>query len=410
MDFKKTFNDHPVWKCINELLELLEKIANEFPEYKNVDEMLKLTYSVQYLKKTIATANPYLSGLNILDNIYANLNNCKGQLIAFMQNKALGLAAPITSTDAALSYTHNLIFKNLNGKNVIEIDSTEIYQRLQKSVEVLQQSYQKRFDDFDKKSQELITQLETAKSNLDATEQRVDKYLVNLQTSFNTAESDRLTKFQLQQTNFAAEEQNRISTQLTNFEQLVNVLNKDTKDIILEMNAKRDKAAELLQIITTTGFAGNYSKNADAEKKQANIFRWISVVIFGIISILAIWILFSFQSNGTNWQNALIKILATSLLTGLATYTTRESSKHRKLEHKYRNMELELSSLDAFIETLPQEERNKIKSEITRKLFSEDEDDEKIVTKNESENSITASLLQNAFRIIEDSMKSLTKK
>jgi hypothetical protein len=90
-----------------------------------------------------------------------------------------------------------------------------------------------------------------------------------------------------------------------------------------------------------------------------------------VVSGLAFYLLFTFQQSGISWQGTLVRVLATSLPSALATYLARESSKHRKLERYYRNMELELSALDAFIENVPEKERNSLKIEITKKLFSE---------------------------------------
>ena len=52
-----------------------------------------------------------------------------------------------------------------------------------------------------------------------------------------------------------------------------------------------------------------------------------------------------------------------------AAYAAKESAKHRLLENHNRRSELELASLDPYLEKLPEDTRNKVKEELTKNFF-----------------------------------------
>ncbi|MDF0535853.1 hypothetical protein PY479_16410, partial [Shewanella sp. A32] len=69
------------------------------------------------------------------------------------------------------------------------------------------------------------------------------------------------------------------------------------------------------------------------------------------------------QSNSSNYVRDL------ALLGIPAAYAAKESSKHRELENHNRRAELELASLDPYLEKLPKETKDKVKEELTVKFF-----------------------------------------
>lgn len=54
-----------------------------------------------------------------------------------------------------------------------------------------------------------------------------------------------------------------------------------------------------------------------------------------------------------------------------------ESSHHRKAEQRYKRMQLELASIDPFLETLPKEKRDEIKKALADRMFAQSEPAEK---------------------------------
>jgi hypothetical protein len=56
-----------------------------------------------------------------------------------------------------------------------------------------------------------------------------------------------------------------------------------------------------------------------------------------------------------------------------AAYAITESARHRKMEHRYRRMQLELASIDPFLESLPKEQRDGLKKTLAERIFAQPE-------------------------------------
>ena len=56
-----------------------------------------------------------------------------------------------------------------------------------------------------------------------------------------------------------------------------------------------------------------------------------------------------------------------------AFYAAKEAEKHRRSEKHYRKMELELASIDPYIESLPEEQRDQLKQKLAERLFAQPE-------------------------------------
>jgi hypothetical protein len=93
------------------------------------------------------------------------------------------------------------------------------------------------------------------------------------------------------------------------------------------------------------------------------------VVLIGLL-ILAIY---HITGGDFNWKVAIVRIVAFSALLYPATYAARESGKHRRLENLNRKYELDLASINPFIEILPEEKKQEIKEKMVEKFFGNNE-------------------------------------
>lgn len=91
-----------------------------------------------------------------------------------------------------------------------------------------------------------------------------------------------------------------------------------------------------------------------------------------IFSGLLVWTIIDLSADGFNWTKSLIRLIAAAALSYPATYAARESSKHRRLETINRNAELELASINPFIEILPEAKKQAIKEKLVEKYFGND--------------------------------------
>ena len=146
----------------------------------------------------------------------------------------------------------------------------------------------------------------------------------------------------------------------------------DAEKVINTLEQKKKEASDLVQIIGNVGITGNYQNIANQEQQTADRWRNIALILMlAMVGAIALTIFVSVE-NGFDWKLALFRLMATMVLAIPAAYAAKESSKHRALENFNRKAELELASLDPFLEKLPEEKRHQIKESLTDKFFGLD--------------------------------------
>jgi hypothetical protein len=147
------------------------------------------------------------------------------------------------------------------------------------------------------------------------------------------------------------------------------LIKNNTNDLVEFLEKKKNEAAKIVNVIGNIGATGNFQLIATKHQTAANAWRVIALVFMTGLAGLVIWSVISLGSNEFDWMKSLLRIVAAAVLSYPATYAARESSKHRKLENFNRKLELELSSIEAFIELLPEEKKQNIKEKLAEKYF-----------------------------------------
>jgi hypothetical protein len=189
-------------------------------------------------------------------------------LSQYKANRSNQLVNTISSIEEAVVLAEQIILNNSNQKNIVNISPKEIIENLAKTSEMTISTLQSKTSEFDQKSNEFVSKLQTAENNFNAVQQRVDTYLANLQTSYNVEEKTRKDSFEKDRQLFESEFKN-FTTEISNINKNNEAdIQKKSEILLDELERIKQKAGEILQIVSNTGFAGNYSKNADTEKKM----------------------------------------------------------------------------------------------------------------------------------------------
>lgn len=146
---------------------------------------------------------------------------------------------------------------------------------------------------------------------------------------------------------------------------------------LTEIDKKRSDAVDLVQVIGNVGVTGNYKMEANAERRSANIFRWIALGAMALIVVGIGATLWAALKADATWQQVLLRLGITIALSIPAAYAARESERHRQLERRYRRLELELSSIDAYLVKIPEETRNTLKVKLAERFFGQNESEMK---------------------------------
>ena len=158
----------------------------------------------------------------------------------------------------------------------------------------------------------------------------------------------------------------------TAFSQLQAESERTQSERLDSLRTSQEQAAQIVQVVGNTGITGNYQKIANAEGKQANAWRWMTIAFFasGIVIAGATFWKFWHEpfSTETAWS-VLIRLMYAIAITAPAWYTAKESARHRSSADRARQTELELASLGPFIELMPDEKKHQIREELTKRYF-----------------------------------------
>jgi len=143
----------------------------------------------------------------------------------------------------------------------------------------------------------------------------------------------------------------------------------DDFDKIKEDISKKDaKISELIGIIGNKANVGEYKTNAD--KAHTERVRWqiATVVIFGIAFVMmGLITLLTKDYNITTLARYVVSVI----LLGMSGYTAKQASNQRKDEIYFRKQQLELASIDIYLDDMPDDIKVEIKKELSNKIFGQ---------------------------------------
>ena len=399
------FKEHAIHASIE---NLTERLGNDdlISEDLNIIEIIdRITQAKSYAELCLQNLIPALVNHTNLNNANSYINSITSEVNSYMSNKNVG---HLNNTSAHID---NLMLQ-LNALPVTKQAITE--QAFTTSLIEFKKLTEKSFSKIKKSKDELFESVEMImndstdqKSKLEGLVAEIEKYDGSMQTSlsnFNERFDDTEQKYseKLDETTSNFENQYQVFSKdiseklnanvVTNEEKVDDFLVEhkeqfsaqtekqklDAQGVLDELEEKRSEASTLLQIIGNIGITGNYQNIANNEKKAADIWRRIALcLMIGMVLIIGVTIFIS-ATNGFDWKLALFRVGAALVLAVPAAYAAKESAKHRSLENHNRRSELELASLDPYLEKLPKETRDKVKEELTKKFFGLNSTDQKV--------------------------------
>lgn len=214
----------------------------------------------------------------------------------------------------------------------------------------------------------------------------VDGLNTTFQTNFDQIKTSESTKFDEVRNGF----QRRIEAESK-------AIDTSTKELIDRLNKKETEAKKLVNVIGNIGATGNYQLIAESHKKAADNWRYVAIGFMSVLSGILLYTIWQIDFQQFDWQAALVRVLSALVLTYPATYAARESSKHRKLENINRKAELELASINPFIEILDDNKKQEIKEKLVEKYFGNK--DELGDSGNEKSDEVSMSIVERLFKL-----------
>lgn len=341
---------------------------------------------LKHVKRVLGLADPNLVVSPILDQIAAPLQNLKSSLDNYKTNPSPSyLGQANTHGDQVLQKLTAIPLLSLSRSAGALKETMESFSRT--SAELLS-SLKASADEMQSKLRAITGELtehrqaiEKHDATIDAQKARVDSVVSEFQSQFSTAEDKRRKEHaaQLAQTeedyatfkkeieegqeSFFEEQKQEQLNRLTNLEN-------NAAATIAKLGDLQKQASDIVQVISNIGVTGNYSKYASADRKTANMLRVLAVLfMIGLIAGAISTISVAIKAGQVDWHIIGFRIYVTLTFAIPAFYLAYESEKHRAAERRYRIKELELASIDPYLEKLPEDTRREIKARLTERFF-----------------------------------------
>lgn len=304
-----------------------------------------------------------LSGLNSINNA---LQSALSSLNAFKQTRSEGpLVEANQAVDAALQSMWAIPTTVVGDAQTAMAEAARAYfEQCEKAMGVVRQ----KADELDERLDGLSASITEADRTTGVVsealaQQRVDAGAINAEVKRDFAVTDREYRDK-----FGA----LIEEHKTAHAQSVADQKAVADTALQELEAKRQEAARIVQIVGNIGVTGNYQRIADRETSQANTWRWISLAVLVAAGTFGAYTLLEFAKDEVRWLTAIVRMLFAFVIASIALYTSRESARHRTNADLSRRRELELASLGPFIESLPDEAKGEIRKKLTDLYFGGD--------------------------------------
>jgi len=370
----ESFKDHHIFDRLNSLKEVLE---SESAKEKIDFEKLSFFNTVnQYVSQRIKITIPELVQQNELDALSNELNNGIAQINNFLGNINAGhLNNAVNNFNTAINRTRTLPVtlskSDFNfSRQIANFEKTATAKH--KILENQNDELKNRIAEFDKDLNSKEQEIQRLLKLIDSKEQEIQNLNSTFKTEFENIRSSHNQNFQNAQETFRKEFDSEKEKLDKEVEQLKSGIDTDTSDLIKKLQKKLTEAEKLVNTIGNVGVTGNYQLIANKHKDSANFWRWVAIIFMGTFSVLLVWTIIDLSSANFDWTKSLIRLVAAAALSYPATYAARESSKHRKLETLNRNKELELASINPFIEILDDNKKQQIKEKLVEKYFGND--------------------------------------
>lgn len=370
----ENFENHNIFDRLNSFKEILavedakekidlEKLSFFQTVFSYINQRIKLTVpDLVQAGQLDAISNELYVGVSQINkflgnNNSGNLTNATNNFYTAI-NRVNGLPITLAKTDFNFS------------KKIAEFEKTAInkYKSIENEKENLQGQINKIESDLDSKEKEIKRLLDL----IDKKDTEIQNLSSKFKTEFENLISTHNQSFKNNQSTFRKEIDNSQEVYREEIDKLKTEIDTDTTELVDELKTKLSEAEKLVNTIGNVGVTGNYQLIANKHRASANFWRWIAIFFMAVFSFLLVWTIIDLSADGFDWTKSLIRLLAAAALSYPATYASRESSKHRRLETENRNVELELASINPFIEILDDNKKQAIKEKLVEKYFGND--------------------------------------
>lgn len=387
-NWEEAFNSHAIHENLRTLKENLDALPQQQGNLPFLNSRNRINQILDYLNLRLRNTNPALVQKQHLDTISKHLQGITSEINAYKSDNNLDriIINSINSAEATLPPSvHIPIVSTEETTESFSKIVSETYENAKQFIsEILtsKEGFEKEIHELKKLIENQGKTIQDQANTIDKQKERLDSNISEFQKQFSTAESKRSERFSstiedlkknhetLIQKTQEEIEKGKVDTS-KKFEALEKELKDSSSNTIKYLDTKMEEAKKLVGIIGNIGVTGNFNTIANQERTVANWLRGIAIFLMVATASLYGWSFWDHLKNEISWTTTLFRILGVIIFLAPAFYCAQESRKHRKNEILNRKFELELASIDPFLEKLPEDKRNELKAELTQKMFGQ---------------------------------------
>lgn len=367
----ENFEEHVLFQRLISIEEVLS--TKDSKKKMSIEKFSFFQVSASFIKQRINLVLPELIQIAEIDGLSSELNAAVTHINNFVETENEShLNNAVNHFNAAISKAKNLpIPVNSN-----DFDFSHKIANFEDTVASKYKFLEKEKDELKDKINNLNAELVSNQADVErlidlikGKDAEIENLNSSFQTSFDNIKLKHDEQFSTALKSYSADIEKSKDQFRNEIDELKNSIDIDTSSLVTQLETKHNEAKKLVNLIGNVGITGNYQNIANNHKDDANWWRWTAIIFMAAFSGILIWTIWDLNTENLVWQQALIRVIAAISLSYPATYAARESSKHRKLETINRNAELELASINPFIEGLSDDKKQKIKEELVEKYF-----------------------------------------
>jgi hypothetical protein len=378
----RNLKDHAIAASLNRLQELLSdkslqdpKLVSDEVASFNREKLINVARSLRTLFNQSSASTVSETALNQMNS---NLQQPIAELTAFISNRNVGhLANAVAHIDQnVLSYTWAFYPKSIPSNKAEVADLFEqIRERSRETIGILDEQkseLSREIADLGEMVRAQEAKLSEVQDASARTKAEISAALASLQTTFEKDQTLRNSDY--------AEFLQQVKAEFVDTKA---DFTKSAQSVLSALQAHRDDAARIVQVVGDIGVTGNYQTIANKETKQANLWRLVTVGLFSCGLVMAGLTFYRFYHEPVTAENTLaiaVRLLYALAIAAPAFYTARESARHRTNADRARQTELELASLGPFIELMEDADKDEIRKSLISKYFGRSVDPHEVRT------------------------------
>ena len=370
--FRERFKQHPLQASLSDLWTTIGKV--HLPKHSDGEaaedvetlrtrrdafaRFLRVSF---FISQTIDHADGTIWTPSAMGAAQTVVNQLKAGLDQFTATNAISHL--VAAADTALDQFRGAFIPHLNITSTKLADAfTKFCETAEKTIRSLEEQDRaikikeseitKAQQDFTARIKELGEQIEAFKVVFEAQKTRIDDLVTTQSQTFQTSQAERASSY----TQEAATRKQSFQEWTESADKKLDVILKATQESadkhLGEMDKHKARAKEILGIVAASGVSGHYKKTATRELISAEVLRALALACFGIMAYVIYHVVESLSTPTFRWEMGLFRVGVGLALLVPAYYCARESAKHREAEKRNRRLQIELATIEPYLEKI----------------------------------------------------------